>query len=79
MYYSNSEATLYLSLLKTTDVKVELYNILGQKVSDVFKGELSGQNHAIPFSIANLPSGAYYCAVFKNGGEVEMVPVRIAR
>jgi hypothetical protein len=78
IYHNSAEATLYLSLLKTENVKVELYNVLGQRVREVFNGELSAQNHAIPFSTAMLPSGAYYCAIFKNG-DVEMVPVRIAR
>ena len=38
---------------------VELYNALGQKVSDITSGMFNADRYTANFDVSNLPSGTY--------------------
>jgi hypothetical protein len=52
------------------NVRIELFNSIGQKVSEVLNSDLSGGVHEVTFEGSNLSSGIYYYtmnAVGKDG------------
>ena len=55
----NPTTQIRFSLPKTTDVKLQVFNILGQPVSTLMDGRLSAGQHAVNFDGAALSSGVY--------------------
>jgi hypothetical protein len=51
--------TLSYSLPKSGDVKIAVFNVLGQKVAEVVPGPQSAGNHRVDFVPAGLSSGLY--------------------
>lgn len=56
----NPETTIQFSLGKESNVKFELYNILGQKIIDVYNKEVSAGKHSFNFKPEKLNSGNYF-------------------
>lgn len=57
----NPETQFELVLQRTQQVRVDVYNVLGQRVANLFDGLAEGgRHHAIRFQADHLPSGAYY-------------------
>ena len=64
----NPSTTIKFALPERTDLELSVYNSLGEKVADVFKGELGEGYHEIVFNInagnsgnvRNLSSGIYF-------------------
>jgi hypothetical protein len=67
----NPTSTIRLQLPKSCDVELSLYNILGEKVAEIFKGELTAGEHHLQVNAAALPSGTYLYKV-RAGGNVAM-------
>jgi hypothetical protein len=65
----NPISTICLQLPKSCDVELSLYNILGEKVAEIFKGELTAGEHHLQVNAAALPSGTYIYKV-RAGGNV---------
>ena len=42
-------------------VRVEVFNILGQKLSTLVQAERESGIHAVEFNGTDLPSGVYFC------------------
>lgn len=60
---SKTQATLSLGLVKTAEVKVELYNLQGKLIQVVSEDRLSTGQHEINISTAHLPDGLYHCNI----------------
>ena len=56
----NPSTTIKFGLPKTANVELSVYNSLGEKVSDVFIGELKEGYHEIEFRANSLASGIYF-------------------
>jgi hypothetical protein len=56
----NPSTTIKFALPEKTDLELSVYNSLGEKVADVFKGELNEGYYEIEFSAENLSSGIYF-------------------
>jgi hypothetical protein len=56
----NPSTTIKFALPEKTNVGLSVYNSLGQKVADVFRGELDEGYHEIEFRASNLSSGIYF-------------------
>jgi len=56
----NPTTTIKFALPEKTDLVLSVYNSLGEKIADIFKGELGEGYHKIEFSAANLSSGIYF-------------------
>lgn len=52
-------STIELNLSENTSAKIELYNILGEKVIDVFQGNLSSGAHTFSLNVKELATGYY--------------------
>ncbi len=59
----NPTTTILLSIPELSEVKVTVYNILGQKVAEVFNGKLNPGYHKVHFNASNLASGLYFYRV----------------
>jgi hypothetical protein len=55
----NPTTTINFSLAKAGNVKLTVYNLLGQEVKSLFNGVMEAGNHTVPFDASNLNSGVY--------------------
>ncbi|MCF8245865.1 MAG: T9SS type A sorting domain-containing protein [Saprospiraceae bacterium] len=64
---ATSTITIAFSLFKDSFVSVDIYDLLGNNVSDVFAGELHDGNYSLPANLGSLDSGMYMCRVTTAG------------
>ncbi|MEM8484807.1 MAG: choice-of-anchor I family protein [Bacteroidota bacterium] len=55
----NPSAQIAFSVPEASNVRVAVYNTLGQEVSLLLQGEVAAGRHEVTFNAGNLPSGAY--------------------
>jgi hypothetical protein len=55
----NPSTTINFSLAKAGNVKLTVYNLLGQEVKSLMNGVMEAGNHTVPFDASNLNSGVY--------------------
>jgi photosystem II stability/assembly factor-like uncharacterized protein len=63
----NPATTITFSLPERTDVRLSVFNVLGEEVSQLFNGTMEGGSHEVRFDAADLPSGIYFYQL--NAGE----------
>jgi hypothetical protein len=56
----NPAATIEFSIPNEENVKLEIFNILGQKIEDLVDSRLPAGNHAAVWNAENYPSGVYF-------------------
>lgn len=56
----NPSTTINFSLKKAGKSTMELYNVLGQKISTIFNQHIEAGNHKVMFDASQLPSGVYF-------------------
>jgi hypothetical protein len=57
----NAETVIQFRLAKSTIVSLEFYNVLGENVKSVYKGQkLNAGEHKVKINTENLPSGIYF-------------------
>jgi predicted GH43/DUF377 family glycosyl hydrolase len=56
----NSQTSIAFDLAKEEHVTVEIYNVLGQRVTTLVDERRKPGNHRIAFDASNLPSGVYF-------------------
>jgi hypothetical protein len=56
----NPATTIRFSLPVKTDMVISVYNSIGEKVAEVFKGEMEEGYHEVKFDASNLSSGVYF-------------------
>ncbi|MFZ1517146.1 MAG: reprolysin-like metallopeptidase [Ignavibacteriaceae bacterium] len=66
----NPSTTIKFQLPVDANVKIELFNAIGQKVSELLNSDLSGGVHEVTFEGSKLSSGIYYYTMnaVGNGG-----------
>ena len=55
----NPSTTIKFSIPQATNVKLSIYNMLGEKISELINSQLSAGNYNIPFNAEKLSSGVY--------------------
>ncbi len=55
----NPTTTLRFSLPEAADVRLEVFNLLGQRVATLVDERLAAGDHTAPFDASHLPSGTY--------------------
>ena len=55
----NPSTTIQFSLPKQSQLKINLYNMLGEQVATIAEGMYESGNHKVTFNASNLPSGTY--------------------
>ena len=56
----NPETKINFSLNKISNVKLTVYNVLGQKVASLVNGRMNAGAHTITFNASHLASGVYF-------------------
>ncbi len=56
----NPSTTIRYALPEQSDVRIEIYNILGQRVAEIFSGNLSAGYHTVTWQADDYPSGVYF-------------------
>ena len=56
----NQTTTIKFSVAKIENVKIEVINLLGQKVGTLMNKQLPAGSHQVDFNANNLSSGIYY-------------------
>lgn len=59
----NARTSIAFTISQNSEVNVEIYNLLGQKVATPFAGQLDAGNHSVTWDAADLASGVYYYKV----------------
>lgn len=75
---SAGEATISVSLNSAEVVKLEVYNILGEKVYTVEESKLSAGTHTILFDGSNLNNGVYQVKMYA-GNEVHTEKILLSK
>ena len=55
----NAQTSIHFILSEKSELDIEIYNILGEKVKALKSGFLAGGSHAINVNASDLPSGVY--------------------
>ena len=55
----NAEATIAYSLAQTGQTSIEIYNLMGQKVADLFSGIQSAGEYSLNWQAGEYASGVY--------------------
>lgn len=74
---SSSLTMISFSLAETAHISAALYDIHGNRLVDVFDGELNAGVQSISFNASHLPSGMYYYRL-QMGDHVETKPIVVA-
>ena len=67
----NPSTTIRFRLLKPAFVTLEVYNLLGKKVTTLIQREMNSGAFAVKFEASNLSSGIYYYKM--QAGEYQAV------
>jgi len=63
----NPSTTINFALKVTSQVSINIYNSLGQKITTLFNGTYSAGYKSIQFDASNLSSGIYFYRIMANG------------
>jgi hypothetical protein len=62
----NPSTTINFSLPKQTQLKIRIYNMLGEQVATIAEGMYEAGYHKVTFNASNLPSGTYIYRIESN-------------
>ncbi|MBK9098768.1 MAG: S8 family serine peptidase [bacterium] len=63
----NPSTTIEFSIPETSNISVEIYNVIGELVASLINQSLDAGYHKINFNASNLPSGTYVYQLKANG------------
>ena len=63
----NPSTTISFSLPVESNVKIKLFNLLGQEVAQISEGDFTAGNHNVNFVAGNLSSGTYIYTLEAQG------------
>ncbi len=78
IYKNRSEVIIRYKLPETMSVKVEIMNVLGQPVAELFNGTQMPGQHDLVFKNYHVATGVYYYRILA-GGRVFSQPLQVAR
>jgi len=65
----NPSTTISYALPKSSDVSIDVFNILGKRVASLVNQRKTAGNHSVQFQASNLSSGLYFYTL-RIGGKV---------
>jgi hypothetical protein len=60
---ANNQTTLTINIKSLSNVKVEIFNIVGKRVSEIFNNQLNSGNNEIQINTSDLTNGVYFVKV----------------
>ena len=67
----NARTSISFALAQQSDVKVEVYNLLGQKTATIAEGLMPAGNHTVTWDASDVASGVYYYKI--SAGEYSAI------
>lgn len=64
----NARTTISYTLTKELNIKIELYDLLGQKITTLREAKESAGRHSIIWDARDYPSGVYFCRLQTETG-----------
>ncbi len=74
----NPSTTISYVLPAQSDIRIEIYNIIGQKIETIVDGNQTAGYHSIIWNASVLPSGIYF-ARLEAGGRSENVKMALLK
>jgi hypothetical protein len=74
----SQQTTVELDLSERTDVKVQVYNLLGQQIATLADGKMEAGTHQLKWDGSSVSSGAYFVRM-EAGGVTDVQKVTIVR
>jgi len=71
-------AEIKFNLVKSSDVTLELFNLEGQMLQNIFSGKLSAGDNKVQVNLTNFPAGMYLVK-FTEGGKSKFINLTVAR
>jgi hypothetical protein len=71
-------STIAIDLSESGTAEIDIVNLLGIKVAQIFEGELTAGNHSFTWNANAMPPGMYEC-VLRVNGQSEEIPIVLAR
>ena len=74
----NPSTLIKFALPVKTEVTLEVYNSIGQKIRTLVQREMESGYHQVHFDADNLPSGVYFCRLNagRNVKTIKMILIR---
>jgi len=66
----NSNTTLDITLTAAQKVRIDMYNVVGENVYSIDKGQLSSGEHKVVLSADELPAGVYFITLTTEEGRI---------
>ena len=63
----NPRTSMYLTILKPSELEVKVYNVLGQLVMTLLNGHINQGVHHIEWDASNVSSGVYFVKAQTQG------------
>jgi hypothetical protein len=61
----NASTTIEFTLPEESDMRLSIYNILGQKIAVLFDGQKPAGEHSVAWNAGDVPSGVYFARLVK--------------
>jgi len=74
----NPLTSIRYSLPERSDVRIEVYNILGQEVAVLYDGNQQAGFHAVTWDAKNIPSGVYF-ANLRYSGQSQTIKMLLSK
>ncbi len=75
----NPTTTLNVTLPDAGDLRMQVFNTLGQEVATLANGRFAGGQHSLTFDASNLTSGVYLVRAQFNGGQALVQKVMLMK
>jgi len=62
-----SNAQIELNLTEQSDITVDIYNLLGERVKQVYQGQMTSGSQKLQMNTENLNGGIYFVTINING------------
>jgi len=66
---ASNSANVEYTLAKATDLTIEVYNVMGQKVQTVLSGNQVAGKHNLTIDASNMSNGLYFVSFISNGAK----------
>ncbi len=75
----NGETVIRYETRRPGQISLDIINIRGQVVEELFRGAVGTGEHRLPFQAAHLAAGLYYCRLRTETGQVAVQPMLYLR
>ncbi|HSD63156.1 MAG TPA: M28 family peptidase [Ignavibacteriaceae bacterium] len=72
----NPSTKISFSIPQSSNVKIAVYNLVGEQVTVLLNGNMEAGNHVINFNASDLPSGVYLCRI-QYAGSSRMIKMML--